>query len=118
MHENEFMQVVINILKNAQDNFKDKGTINPKITITTQSNEKSSVLKICDNGGGIERNIMDEIFKPYFSTKNKQTGTGLGLYMSKIIIESHHNGKFYAENISNIQGEIVGACFIIDLIEQ
>ena len=117
MFENEIMQVILNILKNAQDNFKDKGTINPKITITTQSNGKSSVLKICDNGGGIEKDMMDEIFKPYFSTKDKQIGTGLGLYMSKKIIEEHHDGKLYVENISNIQGETIGTCFIISLIE-
>lgn len=117
MHENEIMQVVLNILKNAQDNFKEKGTINPRITITAQKNEKSSVLKICDNGGGIEKDILESIFKPYFSTKNKESGTGLGLYMSKIIIESHHDGKLYIENINNTQGQVIGACFIIDIIQ-
>ena len=115
MHENEIMQVILNILKNAQDNFKEKETSNPKIIITSQNNEENSVLKISNNGGGIEEGIIDKIFKPYFSTKNKQSGTGLGLYMSKKIIESHHNGKLYAENITNTQDETIGTCFIIEI---
>lgn len=116
IYENEIIQVVLNILKNAQDHFKEKSTINPKITITTQSNEKGSTLKICDNGGGISDDILSKIFDSYFSTKNQQNGTGMGLYMSKTIIESHHEGTLYAENIYNEQAEKIGTCFIIELL--
>jgi PAS domain S-box-containing protein len=94
MYDNEVMQVILNILKNAHDNFKEKNIINPQIKITVTP----GVLYICDNGGGIPDEILDKIFDPYFSTKDEKNGTGLGLYMSKIIIEEHHNGKLRAKN--------------------
>lgn len=94
MHDNEMVQVILNILKNAQDNFKEKKIENPQIKITAHSN----VLFICDNGGGIPDEILEKIFDPYFSTKDEKNGTGLGLYMSKTIIEEHHNGKLRVRN--------------------
>ena len=94
MYDNEVMQVILNILKNAHDNFKEKNITNPQIKITSTS----AVLDISDNGGGIPDEILDKIFDPYFSTKDEKNGTGLGLYMSKIIIEEHHNGKLRAKN--------------------
>ena len=94
MYDNEVMQVILNILKNAHDNFKEKNITNPQIKITSTS----SVLDISDNGGGIPDEILDKIFDPYFSTKDEKNGTGLGLYMSKIIIEEHHDGKLRARN--------------------
>ncbi len=115
MYENEIIQVVLNILKNSQDNFKERNIINPKITINTQNSERGSILTICDNGGGIEEDVLKKVFEPYFSTKNDRSGTGLGLYMSKTIIELHHNGEFYAKNIINEQGEAEGVCFVIDI---
>ena len=105
VHDSELMQVVLNILKNAQDNFVEKGIKNPRITIKTQNR----VISICDNGGGIPEEIIDNIFDPYFSTKGERNGTGLGLYMSKIIVDEHHNGLLSAVNIDN------GVCFSIDL---
>lgn len=96
MHENEVMQVILNIFKNAQDNFKEKKILNPQIKITSKDN----TLYISDNGGGIPDNIIDKIFDPYFSTKDEKNGTGLGLYMSKMIIEEHHNGSLKAENLN------------------
>ena len=85
----------------------EKGTQNPKITILIDENEMS----ICDNGGGIDENIIAKIFDPYFSTKSKN-GTGLGLYMSKLIIEQHSHGKL---NVKNADG---GACFSIVLPDE
>lgn len=105
VYENEIMQVVLNILKNAQDNFLEKKIQNPKITIIID--EKS--LTICDNGGGIDESIIDKIFDPYFSTKEELNGTGLGLYMSQLIIKEHHKGTISIENIDG------GACFKITL---
>lgn len=107
--ENEIIQVVLNILKNAQDNFNEKKTPNPKIVITTTSSDDKVILEICDNGGGIPSEIMTKIFEPYFSTKSDNSGTGLGLHMSKMIVESHHNGKLYAQN----RGD--GICFGIEI---
>ena len=105
LHDNEMMQVVLNILKNAQDNFKEKQTKNPKITISTDTKS----LSVWDNGGGISENVLKQIFDPYFSTKDEKNGTGLGLYMSKIIIEEHHKGTLKAYNKND------GVCFEIQL---
>jgi signal transduction histidine kinase len=107
LYNNEIMQVILNILKNAEDNFIEKGIQNPTIKIETLSDEKEHIIKITDNGGGIPKDILPNIFDPYFSTKDEKNGTGLGLYMSKIIIEDHHKGKFKATNIEN------GVCFEI-----
>ena len=94
IYDSEMMQVALNILKNAQDNFKEKNTSFPQIKITSKSN----ILIISDNGGGIPDQILDKIFDPYFSTKSEKNGTGLGLYMSKQIIEGHHKGKLNVKN--------------------
>ena len=105
LYDNELMQVVLNILKNAQDNFIEKKILNPKITIKTEN----KTISICDNGGGIPQEILEKIFDPYFSTKSEKNGTGLGLYMSKTIVEEHHSGQLSAENIED------GVCFTINL---
>jgi len=111
LYDSEMMQVVLSILKNAQDNFKDKEILNPTITITT----KDSVLTISDNGGGIPDDILEKIFDPYFSTKNAKNGTGIGLYMSKLIVEEHHDGTITVENIPSENGLETCACFTINL---
>jgi signal transduction histidine kinase len=103
--DNEMVQVVLNILKNAQDTFEKNYTKNPYINIIT----KDRTISICDNGGGISEDIKDKIFEPYFSTKNEKSATGLGLYMSKTIVEKHHTGILRVENKSK------GACFIIEV---
>jgi len=105
LYDNEIMQVILNILKNAQDNFKDKDIENKQIIITTDNNS----ISICDNGGGIKKDILPHIFDPYFSTKDEKNGTGLGLYMSKTIIQDHHHGKLFAKNTKD------GVCFSIVL---
>jgi len=104
MYPNEIMQVVLNIFKNAQDNFKDKDIKKPIINIITTG----SSISICDNGGGIQDEIVEKIFDPYFSTKHEKNGTGLGLYMSKIIVEDHHNAKLYTKKTDD------GVCFVIE----
>jgi len=96
-YENELIQVVINILKNAEDAFESKNVKNPKIDIIVDSN----VLIIADNAGGIPKYILEKIFDPYFSTKKKKNGTGLGLYMSKVIVEDHCDGKLVVTNSSD-----------------
>ncbi|QOY53460.1 HAMP domain-containing histidine kinase [Candidatus Sulfurimonas baltica] len=111
LYDSELMQVVLNIFKNAQDNFKEKGIEKPLIKITT----KERSLIICDNGGGIPEEIMKNIFDPYFSTKDEKNGTGLGLYMSKTIVEDHHKGSLHVDNQEAVEGEGIGACFTIKL---
>lgn len=105
LYDNEMTQVILNLLKNAQDNFREKGIVNPVIQIR---GEKNSLL-ICDNGGGISEEIIEKIFDPYFSTKDEKNGTGLGLYMSRVIVEEHHKGKLSVKNHND------GVCFEIKL---
>ncbi len=104
-YSNELMQVILNVLKNAQDVLEEHQVETPTVKISTD--EKS--ISICDNGGGISQEIIEQIFDPYFSTKDEKNGTGLGLYMSKTIVEEHHKGILLAKNSED------GACFIIDL---
>jgi DNA-binding response OmpR family regulator len=93
-YENELVQVVLNLLKNAEDILIHKKIKKPKIVLTITQ----STLTVSDNGGGIPERILQQIFDPYFSTKLEKEGTGLGLYMSKIIVEEHCNAKLHVEN--------------------
>ncbi len=107
--DGEIMQVILNILKNAQDNFAIKEIQNATIKIVTFDSDDGVSFSICDNGGGIGHAIIDKIFEPYFSTKEEKNGTGLGLYMSKMIIEEHHTGSLSVQNSDG------GVCFKIVL---
>jgi C4-dicarboxylate-specific signal transduction histidine kinase len=98
MYPNEVTQILLNLLKNSEDNFKEKKTHEPKIIIATLLREHHAVIRIYDNGGGILGSVAKHIFEPYFSTKNDKLGTGLGLYMSKMIMEEHHNGTLSMQN--------------------
>ncbi len=107
--ESEIMHVFLNILQNSKDNFLEKSIKNPKITINTYDKDEVVVIEVCDNGLGIVGELLDKIFDPYFSTKSEKNGTGLGLYMSKMIIEEHHKGIISAENKDD------GVCFSITI---
>jgi len=97
---NEFGQCVINILNNAKDVLLEScGDQSKKIEVIAKRGENNSVVvTIEDNGGGIETYVMPHIFEPYFSTKGVKHGTGLGLYMSKIIVEEHMHGRISVTN--------------------
>ncbi|MEA2019868.1 MAG: ATP-binding protein [Campylobacterota bacterium] len=113
-YPNEIKQVVLNLIKNAEDVLIEKDIQNPKIIIESDC----GVLTISDNGGGIPDDIMPKIFDPYFSTKTKKDGTGLGLYMSKTIIEEHCGGELRVSNdeVINQDGKpSCGAVFTIRL---
>ncbi len=97
-YPNELRQVILNLIKNAEDILVEKQVETPCINIKTFDDETNSYLVIKDNGGGIPEGIITKIFDPYFSTKMEKDGTGLGLYMSKIIIEEHCGGKIEAYN--------------------
>jgi len=107
LFRNELMQVILNLLKNAKDILIEKDITVPIISIKTYEGELFIGLEVSDNGGGIDEEIMSKIFTPYFSTKSTSKGTGLGLYMSKTIVEEHLNGILSVENIND------GACFKI-----
>ncbi len=109
-YPSELQQVILNILKNAEDALIEKNILNKKIHIETSLNNDSiATIKISDNAGGIDKNIIEKVFDPYFSTKNQKNGTGLGLYMSKIIVNEHCNGNLKVLN------EKDGATFIIEI---
>ncbi|HJE02898.1 MAG TPA: HAMP domain-containing histidine kinase, partial [Aliarcobacter thereius] len=97
---NEYQQVVLNILKNAKDVLLEKNIKNPQIKIYADDNENSTILYIEDNAGGILISPINKIFEAYFSTKNDKNGVGIGLYMSKIIVEKSLKGKILVENSS------------------
>ena len=106
----ELMQVFINILNNAKEALIDNNVDNKTIIIEVDNQENGVIITICDNGGGIDKAILPKIFNPYFSTKHNKSGTGLGLYMSKTIIEKHLNGIIRVYNNKND-----GACFLMEL---
>jgi len=94
----ELKQVVLNIIKNAEDALTEREISDPKITIIAENDDSNHRLTIRDNAGGIPEKIIDKIFDPYFSTKLEKDGTGLGLYMSKKIIEEHCGGNIETAN--------------------
>ncbi|RXJ58120.1 sensor histidine kinase [Candidatus Marinarcus aquaticus] len=98
-YKGELSQVIFNLLNNAKDEFLKNKTTLPKITITLSKKEKNLLIKIADNAGGIDEHLLKKIFEPYFTTKEQ--GLGMGLYMSKIIIEKNMEGKLEVHNIKN-----------------
>lgn len=97
-YSRELMQVIINIIKNAKDAF-DTGTNSDKtIAVMITKNTDDFYFLIEDNAGGIAEDVIDKIFEPYFSTKDEKNGTGLGLYMSKTIVEKHLKGHLFVYN--------------------
>lgn len=97
-YPNELKHVILNLIKNAEDALLENKIAHPFIRIYTYCDAKSAILEVSDNGGGIDEGIMEKIFDPYFSTKLEKDGTGLGLYMSKMIIEEHCGGTIEAKN--------------------
>ena len=97
-YPNEVKQVILNLLKNAEDVLLEKEIPDAQIWIRSYMKDGHACLSFEDNAGGIPEAIIDRIFDPYFSTKTKKDGTGLGLYMSKTIIEEHCNGSLNVTN--------------------
>ncbi len=98
---NEYKQVLLNIINNAKDVLIEKNIENPLIKIHAFEDSNYIVLYIEDNGGGILVEPKGKIFEPYFTTKEDSNGTGIGLYMSKIIVEKNMKGKLKVKNIKN-----------------
>jgi len=97
--ENEFKQVILNIISNAKDALVSNSTQDAKISIKTEIKLGIGLIIISDNGGGIDKSIINRIYEPYFTTKDQGSGTGIGLYMSKMIIEKNMHGILDVENI-------------------
>jgi len=107
--ESEFQQVVINIINNAKDVFIEREQKDALISVNVTKEKENALLTISDNAGGIPTDIISRIFEPYFTTKEQGKGTGLGLYMSKMIIEDNMHGSLKVENTHS------GALFTIKL---
>ncbi|MBF0555329.1 MAG: PAS domain S-box protein, partial [Nitrospirae bacterium] len=115
-YKNQLAHVILNIINNARDaiilrrrsgllGVTDEGTI----SVDCYKEGETLKLSISDNGGGIPEEIMGKIFEPYFTTKPQDVGTGIGLYMSKIIVEDKLGGRIYVRNIEG------GAAFTLEL---
>ena len=102
--QSEYQQVVLNLINNAKDALIENKIENPTIEITLYDKK----ITIKDNAGGIPKDLCERIFEPYFTTKDQGKGTGMGLYMSKMIIEDNMDGKLYVNSEDN------GAIFTID----
>ncbi len=116
--DSELIQVIMNILNNARDILENKDKEYRKlIFIDIYRENNNAILKIKDNGGGVPENIINNIFEPYFTTKHKSQGTGIGLYMSEEIIKKHMKGDLTVSNEQyEYEGKIyTGACFTIVL---
>lgn len=108
-YRNEYAQAVMNILINARDVFRERKVANPQLAITISGHKGRSRVTIADNAGGIASDVINRVFDPYFTTKPPDKGTGIGLFMSKMIIERNMGGRLSVRNINE------GAEFMIEV---
>jgi signal transduction histidine kinase len=112
-YPDDLQKVLENLVGNAKDAIEEKmekeTAFKGEITLSYNASPEGNYILVADNGGGIPEEIIDKVFDPYYTTKEQGKGTGLGLYMSKIIIENNMNGKLTVKN-----GE-AGAVFKIGL---
>ena len=106
-YPNEVAQAILNIVSNAKDIILERSIENGVITIKTYTDQNGHHITISDNAGGVTVSPIEKIFEPYFSTKHAKSGTGIGLYMTKVIIEKNNDGTI---NISNTDS---GAIFSV-----
>jgi two-component system CheB/CheR fusion protein len=110
----EFQQVILNLLTNAKDAFISQEATQRKIIISAKAEDEQVIIHFEDNAGGIDEAILPKIFEPYFTTKVHSGGTGIGLYMSSMIIKQTFKGTLEVNNICN-ESKILGARFTIVL---
>ncbi len=106
-YPNQLSQVVLNFLNNSVDALLENRESERRIGILISEEENKTIIEVNDNGGGIPEEMMEKIFEPYYSTKDEKNGTGIGLYMSQMIIEKNFGGTIH---VSNKNG---GACMKI-----
>jgi len=103
--ENELTHVILNLINNSRDALTEKKINEKRITIIVKNTTKNVYINVIDNAGGIKSDIMAKVFDPYFTTKHKSVGTGIGLYMSKQMVEKHMNGQIICKNIKHKMGD-------------
>ena len=108
-YKNEFAQVILNILVNARDVIIERKVDDARVIITICSDDSCTDVTVADNAGGIPEEIINKVFDPYFTTKSPQAGTGIGLFMSKTIIEKNMGGRLAVQNTD------IGAEFRIEV---
>jgi len=108
-YKKELQHILINLLTNARDAFDTKDIADKKIMIKTYKTQTHCYIQVQDNAGGIDKSVIGRVFEPYFTTKAKGIGTGLGLYMSQKILYEVLNGELLVENTDD------GALFTIQL---
>ena len=110
-HSNELSQVILNIINNARDALVERHIADPVIRIASRIEGSHARVTITDNAGGVDPDIIDKIFDPYFTTRHKAQGTGLGLYMARMILESKLGGRITVINTgTGAQFQIVIPC--------
>jgi len=114
-YPNEFSQVLMNLFSNAKDALEERGVAEKRIEVLVEKGEQTVEVKVIDNGGGIEESVRSRMFDPYFTTKHKSSGTGIGLYMSQQIIEKQMRGSIRATNGPHrfTNGQLYEHCAII-----
>ncbi|MFH0783997.1 MAG: cache domain-containing protein [Pseudomonadota bacterium] len=113
-YQGEFIHVLVNILANAKEAIienigRTRASTTRSIAIVVSGNDDAAIIEIIDSGGGIPEHLLPKIFNPYYTTKGTSSGTGMGLYMSKMIVEKEMGGELRAENT------VGGARFMITL---
>ena len=117
-YKNEFIQILLNLFNNAKDVLEKTKSLEKKLIFVKAKKDKESlIISVYDNGNGIDEKIIEKIFEPYFTTKHKSQGTGLGLYMTEEIIAKHMQGTITVQNTTFIyeDNEYKGALFTIML---
>jgi len=99
--QSEYSQVLLAILQNAKEAFAACKVRSPEVTITVRKENGKAVVTIADNAGGIPDDIIHKVFDPYFTTKGPDKGSGIGLFMSKAIIEKNMGGRLSVRNTSD-----------------
>jgi signal transduction histidine kinase len=94
--ENEFLHAMLNLVANAKDALVERKASRRVIEIRVHRHDDETRILLRDTAGGIERGIIDKVFEPYFTTK--QTGSGIGLYLTRTVIEQHMQGRIWADN--------------------
>ncbi|ACM22126.1 sensor histidine kinase, PAS domain-containing [Geotalea daltonii FRC-32] len=100
-YPNEYAQVLLNIFMNARDALLSRSVDNALISIHAFAEGGKTVVTITDNAGGVAEEIMGKLFDPYFTTKGPDKGTGIGLFMSKTIVEKNMGGRLTVRNTGN-----------------